>query len=90
MGQHAGMVGEHKQEGWVNMVRNLQQQPLLTGVTGGMSQIGETQIIIPKWTIHTPEITENQFSKTFGINFRGKINAVNEVNFALCKYLLNS
>ncbi len=24
MGQHAGMVGQHKQEWWVNMRRNLQ------------------------------------------------------------------
>ena len=23
MGHHAGMVGQHKQEQWVNMIRNL-------------------------------------------------------------------
>jgi len=46
VGQHAGMVGEHQQEWWVNMVRNLHSENFVVdmgknvGTEGGKKSSG--------------------------------------------------
>lgn len=79
MGQHAGMMDQHKQERWVNMRRNLQSDNSLQVVIAGYDHELENREVGNTFTVDSDHNSTTQDSSS--INFTWLSNDTLKIDF---------